>query len=117
MDTSIEKSPDLLQDTFFVRFGHVNPEWCEVGKRVKYDGYSSTTYESSAARLFEDKMADNPNRWAILIMADEGSNGVRLNNQFNALTDEREWMLARNQEFDVVEFDKTNRTMLIRLVN
>lgn len=117
MDTSIEKSPNLLQDTFFVRFGHFNDEWCEEGKVVKYDGYTSTTYESGAAQHFESKMEDNPNRWAILIMADEGSNGVRLNNQFSALTTEREWLLARNQKFEVIEFDKKNRTAVIKLIN
>ena len=61
-------------------------------------------------------MDENPNRWAILVMAETESNGVRLNSQFNALLTEREWMLIRNQEFDVVEYDEGARTILIKLV-
>ena len=117
MDRAVEKSPELLQDTFFVRFGKFDPSWLKVGKRVKYDGYSSTTYEAEAASHFESKMAEDPNKWAILILADEGSNGVRLNRQFNAATWEREWMLTRNQEFDVLEFNEETHTVLIKLVN
>jgi len=116
MDKSIMKSPALLQDTFFVRFGHFDKSWCEVGKNVKLEGYTSTTYESNSASHFEDKMDENPNRWAILIMADEGSSGIRLNDQFDALTSEREWLLARDQEFEVVEFNEEMRTVVLRVI-
>ena len=114
MDKAMIESPALLQDTFLVRFGHFDEAMCEVGKTVKLDGYTSTTYESGSASHFEDKMADNPNRWAILIMADEGTSGIRLNSQFNALTTEREWLLARDQEFDVVEFNVNERTVVLK---
>ena len=116
MDIAVEKSPPLLQDTFLVRFGHINPEWLKVGKTIKFDGFGSTTYESNSASYFESKMADNPNRWAILIMAEEGTNGSRLNSrQFDAYATEREWMLARNQEAEIVEFHENERVILIKV--
>ena len=115
MDEAILKSPKLAQDTFLVRFGHFGEELCEIGKTVEMEGYTSTTYESGSASHFEDKMAENPNRWAILIMADEGTTGIRMNYQFDALTSEREWLLARNQEFEVVGFDKSARTVILKV--
>ena len=49
-------------------------------------------------------------------MADDGTNGSRLNKrQFNAYDTEREWMLARNQEAEVIEYDPDERVILIKV--
>lgn len=112
LDGAIAKSPLLLQDTALVRFGHWFDEWCEVGKIVSFDGFSSTTYKSESA----DHFAGKPGRWAIRVLAEEGTRGIRLNSQFNAYEFEREWLLGRYQKFEVMEYDKTSKTCTIKLI-
>ena len=108
IDEIIIGSPRLLQDTALVRYGHFDESMCVVGETFSFEGFLSTSYDDMTQKPdATSHFADKPNRWKIIILTPEGTRGTRLNNQFNALTTEREWLLAREQEFEVVWHGKT----------
>ena len=108
IDNIIVKSPELMQDTCVVRYGRFDESMCIVGETFIFDGFLSTSYDDVTSRPdATSHFADKPNRWKIIVLAPEGTSGTRLNDQFNALTTEREWLLERQQEFEVLWHGKT----------
>lgn len=110
MDSAIKKSPGLTQNTVLYRCGHWDTS-LKKGDIGSFKGYSSTTYDSSVQDIFE-----KGNRYKIKIYADKGSKGIRLNSQFDAYESEKEWLLPRNQKFEVLKVDDVKQTVEIRLI-
>ena len=125
LDSTIIKSPRLAQNTAFVRYGNFDEDMCQVGEVFDIDGFLSTSYDDITYQPeATDHFASKAHRWKIIVLAPEGTEGVRLNNYFNALTTEREWLLQRNQKFEVLEYGTVSdaynprrKTVTIRLLD
>lgn len=105
LDAAIISTPKLAQDTCFIRYGHFNEDMCQIGEVFDLKGFLSISYDD--ATLPPDAtshFADKQDRWRMIILAPEGTEGIRLNSYFNALTSEREWLLPRNMKFEVVDY-------------
>ena len=119
IDEAIEKTPRLLEDTCLVRYGHFYEEFCKVGETFSLEGFLSTSYDDATMRPdATSHFANKPNRWKITVLAPKGTRGIRLNSYFGALTTEREWLLQRNQKFEVVGYNLEGRRneVTIRLI-
>lgn len=106
IDSAIAKTPELEQDTALVRYGHFDESMCELGEIFDLEGFLSTSYDDVTREAnATDHFARKCHRWKITILAPKGTRGIRLNNFFHALTSEREWLLDRNQKFEVLEYN------------
>lgn len=110
LDEIILISPRLSQDTAFVRQGHFDESLCEKGKKISFEGFLATSYEGpigppSATNHFAQK----PGRWEITILTPTGAKGTRLNHTFSAAEWEREWLLRRDEDLEVINYDLNSR--------
>lgn len=110
MESAMAKSPALHENTMFIRDGFWDEAWNKVGKIFELEPYSSTTYKEGGAGFGEE------GRYKITILAPKGTRGTRMNNQYDSLIGEREWLLKRHQRFEVLEFDDVKKTCTIRLI-
>ena len=105
------KAPPLQQDTCFIRAGAWNLYFNKVGEIFEWDGFAGISYKNRPVDLGHESTAYN-----ITILAPKGTRGVRMSDQFDALTNEREWLLPRGQKFRVLEFDEENEKCTIELI-
>ena len=79
-----------------VRYGHFDESMCKVGETFSFDGFLSISYADPTVPVQGTGVkhfAQKPDRWKIIVLAPKGTKGIRLNDQFNALTTEKEWLL------------------------
>lgn len=114
LDSAIEKSPPLTQDTTFYRYGFF-PKGMKIGDTGKFKGYTSTTYQEETAEKFkEGYYGGEQDRYKIVIRAPKGTKGVLLNQQFEAIT-EHEFLLGRNQKYIILNVNDETHEVEIGL--
>ena len=115
IDSAIDKSPRLTQDTILYRYGEIPLDISEGGVG-KWKGYTSTTYQEATADRFKNGYDyDQPDRYKLKIYASEGTKGVLCNQQFEAIV-EHEWLLPRNQRYQVLSVNHETKEAEIVLL-
>ena len=127
IDMAIEKAPELIENVCLVRYGHFDEEMAsKIGEEQTLKGTLSTSYDDTTkAPEGTEHFASKCHRWKMTILAPKGTKGIRLNNYFNAYTTELEWLLQREQKFEVLEYRMdtpdptcgTRPNVTIRLLN
>lgn len=112
IDMAQAKAPALTQDTLMGRQTLWDLSFNEVGKVCEWDGYGSSSYIAEGVDV-----NSSMSKYTVTILVPKGHKGVRLSQQFRAITEEREWLLPRGQKFKVIEFDEVNKTATIELIN
>lgn len=111
IDIAMVKAPELQQDTCFIRAGAWKLEFNKIGEIFEWEGFAGITYKNRPVDLGHESLSYN-----ITILAPKGTKGVRLSDQFDGITPEREWLLPRGQKFRVLEFDEVEHTCTIELI-
>lgn len=108
----IDKSPRLVQDTVFYRYGEWTPN-LKTGDWGNLKGFLSCTYNPFVA---EDSIKGanwvDSNRYNMRVFALKGTKGMVMDsNNFGTANRYSEWMLDNNQRFVVLNQDDTNHTV------
>lgn len=112
IDSAIEKSPGLTQNTIFFRSGHWNKGLKKGDVSSFGNGYVSTSYKKETTEMFK-----YDERYDIEIYADKGAKGLSLDgSMFDCMDGEKEFLLKRNQKFEVIEVDDVAKTAKIHLI-
>lgn len=112
IDSAIDKSPGLAQDTILYRGGHWDTT-LKKGDKGTFKGYSSTSYSNEDMGMFS---GFGEERYTMEIYADKGTKGISINDTFGGLSGEKEFLLPRNQNYEVIEVDNKNRVAKIHLL-
>ena len=114
IDSAIEKSPPLIHDATFFRYGYF-PTGMKVGETGKFEGYTSMTFQEKTAERFRKGYENNEEgRYKINIKAPKGTKGVLLNDTFEGVK-EHEFLLQRNQRYMVLDVNDETREVTIGL--
>lgn len=112
IDSAINKSPGLTQDTILYRAGHWDSS-LKKGDKGTFKGYSSTSYSDEDMDMFSGFGED---RYTIEIYADKGTKGISINDTFGGMSGEKEFLLPRNQNYEVIDVDNRNMVAKIHLL-
>ncbi len=111
IDTLIDRSPGLLENTIFFRTGHFDPHLREGDHSKGFKGYQSASYQESGANMYMGNMK-------MVIYAPKGTKGIVGNDdRFLNATIEHEYLLPRNTGFTVLSIDYENHMVEILLDN
>jgi len=109
---TMEKTPGCVQDTIYFRGGKFD-ENMEVGEIGKWECPTSTSYQKRVAENFVEE-----GEYLIEIYAPAGTKGVAVNDgRFHKHSSSHEYTLGPDQEFVLLEIDRSNRTCKILLLN
>lgn len=117
LDSLIEKSPPLQEDTVLYRYGSL-PEGIEIGGHGRMEGYMSSSYNEYVA--FDDipnngtwNMGDN--RFKLRIFAPKGTKGVVIDENLECMDWQSEFLIGRKQKFILLNMDNEKGTADILL--
>ena len=116
IDSAMGKSPGLTQDTVIFS-GTEFDGTLRVGDFSSFDVYRSCSYQLDSAESF-----NYPERYMVKIYAPKGQKGIAMNGNGNNgerlgfYSHEHEFLLPRNQKFQVIEVDHDNKQATIMLI-
>ena len=116
IDSAMAKSPGLTQDTV-IYSGAPFEGHLRVGDISSFDGYRSCSYQIDSAESF-----NYPERYMVKIYAPEGQKGIAMNGNGNHgerlgfYSHEHEFLLPKNQKFQVIEVDHEHQQATILLL-
>ena len=116
MDSAIAKTPGLEQDSIIFRACDTFEGHLRAGDVSSFKGYASCSFQKESAKGFHDD-----GRYMLKILAPKGQKGIAMNaknngQKFTTYSHEHEYLLPRNQEFQVLEVDHLNKTATILLL-
>ncbi|WP_407420685.1 phage minor head protein [Methanobrevibacter sp.] len=115
LDSALEKSPGLIQDTILYRADDCFDVTLAVGDYGNFSGFPSTSFQERGADQFLDE-----GRYKVKILAPKGTKGIAMNGKhgWNAKTSEHEFLLQTNQKYIVldVNHDPKVRTATVLLI-
>ena len=105
IDSLMDESPGLQQDTVLYRGGHFNIH-TRVGDTVSFKGYQSTSFSRATAESYNEEKSDG---MTYVIHAPKGTKGIVGNDyRFENGDWEHEYVLPRNTKMKVVNIDYDN---------
>ena len=118
MDSAMVKSSGLTQDTVIFS-GTEFDGTLRAGDFSSFTEYRSCSYQYDSAESFK---IGNPDRYMVKIYAPEGQKGIAMNakmsdgNRLGFYSHEHEFLLPRDQEFQVIDVDHFNKQATILLI-
>ena len=111
LDSAMDKSLGLVENTKLFRYGYFDVN-LNPGDKGIWKAYTSTSFQKRSAETY-----GVPGKYYIEIFANKNTKGLALNDdRINGLTYEHEYLLSRNQEYQVLEVDHINKTVKVLLV-
>ena len=117
----INSSKGLVEDTVLYRNGRFDVSLI-VGDRIKFKGYTSTSFQKHVAEDWDDTMEIDENLGSInyvyKILAPKGTKGICANDKKYELTtypEEHEYLLGKDLEATIVDVDSENHIVTIAL--
>ena len=117
IDSLMEESPGLLEDTILYRAGYFDIH-LRVGDHTSFKGYQSTSFQKETMDLYYHKAVEN-NDWntmKFIIHAPKGTKGLCGNDdRFENGFLEHEYALPRNTGYIITNIDYENMTVEVVL--
>ncbi len=118
LDSAIEKSPRVAENSIVYRFGEL-PTGIKEGEHGVFKGFTSTSYNEWVAfddiaegGMWIDNRAD---RYKMRIFTPSGTKGVVLNRHTGCMDWQSELLLGRNQKYVVLNINNDDMTADILL--
>ncbi len=116
LDSAMGKMPGLTQDSTIFRACDTFSGTLRPGDISSFKGYGSCSFQEESAKGFHDD-----GRYMLKILAPKGQKGVAMNAKNDGvrithLTHEHEFLLPKNQKFQVLEVDHVEKTATIVLL-
>ncbi|MBR0271708.1 MAG: hypothetical protein IJQ68_06945 [Methanobrevibacter sp.] len=115
LDSAIEKSSGLTQDTILYRADDYFDITLDIGDYGNFSGFTSTSFQKRGADQFFDE-----ERYMVKILAPKGTKGIAMNggHGWRAKTSEHEYLLPKNSRYIVldVNHDPKVRTATVLLI-
>ena len=113
IERCIEKAPGLNQDTILFAGAIGVDKNTKIGDELYFKGFQGVSYSKEIGEEYKEKEEE---RYLFTIMAPKGSKGIRINNTFDGIEREKEWLLQRNQSFKVLDINHEEKTVVVELI-
>lgn len=116
IDDAMQRTPALQQDSTIFRACDTFGAYLRKGDIDSFKGYASCSFQMESAEGFDDT-----GRYMLKILAPKGQKGIAMNAKNNGdkityFTHEHEFLLPKNQKFQVIEVDHKSKTATILLI-